>query len=263
LQVKRKPVAIDITEDGFLLAVLSRPSQVDLYEIHGEGDNQIKKRRTIMLVHEASSIVISPDARILITGNKFGIEVIAIGPEVPETTRRTLSGPAGDALEFSDDGRTLLITGYARKSDGSALFVLPGLYDGPLTEEGEPIPQPPEAAWTGSVLFPETARIARQATLLPDADTGTFNELFAFNAEEDSWGHAQSSWTMLCLPCLPMLILQRWLCGCAGPPISGFTKYRVGSTSRVRRLRWMLLFSLAFASRSPMTTQVLCRRSVC
>ncbi|KNG45222.1 f-box domain-containing protein [Stemphylium lycopersici] len=188
LQVKRKPVAIDITEDGFLLAVLSRPSQVDLYEIHGEGDNQIKKRRTIMLVHEASSVVVSPDARILITGNKFGIEVMAIGPEVAETTRRTLSGPAGDALEFSDDGRTLLITGYARKSDGSALFVLPGLYDGPLTEEGEPIPQPPEAAWTGSVLFPETARIARQATLLPDADTGTFNELFAFNAEEDSWG---------------------------------------------------------------------------
>ncbi|KAL6702758.1 hypothetical protein ACN47E_000992 [Coniothyrium glycines] len=188
LQVRRKPVAIDITEDGFLLAVLSRSSQVDLYEIHGDGDNQIKKRRTISLVHEASSIVISPDARILITGNKFGIEVIAIGPDVPETARRTLSGPAGDALEFSDDGRTLLITGYARKSDGSALFVLPGLYDGPLTEEGEPIPQPPEAAWTGSVLFPETARIARQATLLPDADTGTFNELFAFNAEEDSWG---------------------------------------------------------------------------
>jgi hypothetical protein len=188
LQVRRKPVAIDVTEDGFLLAVLSRPSQVDLYEIHGEGDDQIKKRRTIMLVHEASSVVISPDARILITGNKFGIEVMAIGPDAPETARRTLSGPAGDALEFSDDGRTLLITGYARKSDGSALFVLPGLYDGPLTEEGEPIPQPPETAWTGSVLFPETARIARQATLLPDADTGTFNELFAFNAEEDSWG---------------------------------------------------------------------------
>jgi hypothetical protein len=188
LQATRKPVAIDVTEDGSLLAVLSRPSQVDLYEIHGEGDNQIKKRRTIMLVHEASSVVISPDARILITGNKFGIEVMAIGPDAPETARRTLSGPAGDALEFSDDGRTLLITGYARKSDGSALFVLPGLYDGPLTEEGEPIPQPPETAWTGSVLFPETARIARQATLLPDADTGTFNELFAFNAEEDSWG---------------------------------------------------------------------------
>jgi hypothetical protein len=188
LQVKRKPVAMDISEDGFLLAVLSRPSQVDVYEIHGEGDNQIKKRRTIMLVHEASSVVVSPDARILITGNKFGIEVMAIGSDAPETARRTLSGPAGDALEFSDDGRTLLITGYARKSDGSALFVLPGLYDGPLTEEGDPIPQPPEAAWTGSVLFPETARIARQATLLPDADTGTFNELFAFNAEEDSWG---------------------------------------------------------------------------
>ncbi|KAJ4368490.1 hypothetical protein N0V86_009395 [Didymella sp. IMI 355093] len=188
LQVKRKPVAIDITEDGFLLAVLSRPSQVDLYEIHGEQGGQIKIRRTVQLVHEASSLVISPDARILITSNKFGIEVVAVFPDAPVTARRTLSGPAGDALEFSDDGRTLLITGYARKSDSSALFVLPGLYDGPLDEEGAPIPQAPEVVWTGSVLFPETARIARQATLLPDADTGTFNELFAFNAEEDSWG---------------------------------------------------------------------------
>ncbi|KAL5119427.1 hypothetical protein ACEQ8H_002696 [Pleosporales sp. CAS-2024a] len=188
LQVKRKPVAVDITEDGFLLAVLSRPSQVDVYEMHGEGDKQIRKRRTILLVHEASCVVVSPDARILITGNKFGIEVVAIAPDTPDTARRTLSGPAGDVLEFSDDGRTLLITGYARKSDGSALFVLPGLYDGPLTDDGVPIPQPPEHAWTGSVLFPETARIARQATLLRDADTGTCNELFAFNAEEDSWG---------------------------------------------------------------------------
>lgn len=188
LQVKRKPVAVDITDDGFLLAVLSRPSQVDLYEIHGEQGEQIKMRRTVQLVHDASSLVISPDARILITGNKFGIEVVAVFPDAPVTARRTLSGPAGDALEFSDDGRTLLITGYARKSDSSALFVLPGLYDGPLDEEGAPIPQAPEVVWTGSVLFPETARIARQATLLPDADTGTFNELFAFNAEEDSWG---------------------------------------------------------------------------
>jgi hypothetical protein len=188
LQVKRKPVAVDITEDGFLLAVLSRPSQVDLYEIHGEQGGQIKMRRTVQLVHEASSLVISPDARILITSNKFGIEVVAVFPDAPVTARRTLSGPAGDALEFSDDGRTLLITGYARKSDSSALFVLPGLYDGPLDEEGAPIPQAPEVVWTGSVLFPETARIARQATLLPDADTGTVNELFAFNAEEDSWG---------------------------------------------------------------------------
>jgi hypothetical protein len=188
LEVKRKPVAIDITEDGFVLAVLSRPSQVDLYEIHGEADRQIKKRRTIMLVHEASSLVLSPDGLILIAGNKFGIEVVAIGPDVPESLRRSLSGPVGDSLEFSEDGRTLLITSYARTSASSSVFVLPGLYDGPLNDEGVPLPASPEAVWTGTVLFPETARIARQATLLPDADTGQVNELFAFNAEEDTWG---------------------------------------------------------------------------
>lgn len=188
LQVKRKPVAIDITEDGFLLAVLSRPSQVDLYEIHGEQDRQIKKRRTISLVHEAETLAISPDGLIIITGNRFGIEVVAIGPDAPDTARRTLTGQTGDTLEFSDDGRTLLITSYARKSISSSLYVLPGLFDGPLNEEGVPIPEPPDTLWTRSMLFPETAKIARQATLLPDADTGHVSELFAFNAQEDSWG---------------------------------------------------------------------------
>lgn len=188
LEVRRKPVAIDILEDGSLLAVMSRSSQVDIYEIHGEQDRQIKKRRTIMLVHEAHAMAISPDGLILITGNNFGIEVVSIGPNAPETSRRVLSGPVGDTLEFSDDGRTLLITGYARKSGSTSMFILPGLYDGPLNEEGEPVPAAPEAAWTGLVLFPETTRIARQATLLPDADSGQVNELFAFNAEEDTWG---------------------------------------------------------------------------
>jgi hypothetical protein len=193
LGLRRKPVALDIADNGFLLAVLSRPSQVDLYELHGDGDTNthgapIRIRRTIRLVHDATSIVLSPDARILITGNQFGIEVIAVAPAAPESARRTLSGPAGDALEFSDDGRTLLITAYARNAHSSALFVLPGLYDGPLDIDGAPIPQPPDAIWTTSVLFPETARIARQATLLPDADSGTANELFAFSADDDSWG---------------------------------------------------------------------------
>ena len=193
LGLRRKPVALDIADNGFLLAVLSRPSQVDLYELHGDGDTNthgapIRIRRTIRLVHDATSIVLSPDARILITGNQFGIEVIAVAPAAPESARRTLSGPAGDALEFSDDGRTLLITAYARNAHSSALFVLPGLYDGPLDTDGAPIPQPPDAIWTTSVLFPETARIARQATLLPDADSGTANELFAFSADDDSWG---------------------------------------------------------------------------
>jgi hypothetical protein len=141
-----------------------------------------------MLVHEASSLVLSPDGLILIAGNKFGIEVVAVGPDAPESLRRSLSGPVGDVLEFSDDGRTLLITSYARTSTSSSIFVLPGLYDGPLNDEGVPLPASPEAVWTGTVLFPETARIARQATLLPDADTGQVNELFAFNTEDDSWG---------------------------------------------------------------------------
>ncbi|CAI6334880.1 unnamed protein product [Periconia digitata] len=189
LQVKRKPVAVDVTEDGFLLAVLSKPTQVDVYEIHNQGqDRPIKKRRTLLLAHEAKTVAISPDGLILIAGNTIGIEVLEIGPDAPETSRRTLSGPVGDILEFSDCGRTLLITSHARKSASSSLYVLPGLYDGPFDDEGVPIQQAPATVWTGSVLFPETAKIARQATLIPDTETGQVNELFAFNAQEDTWG---------------------------------------------------------------------------
>lgn len=185
LQVRRKPVAVEVSDDGKLLAVLARPAQVDVYEL-GAG---ITKRRTIALVHEASSLALSPDARILIAGNQLGIEAVAIGPGVSDTARRTLSGPPGDALEFADDGRTLLITSTTPSSDGTtALFVLPSLYDAPLTDDGEPLTEPPETAWTASVLFPEPARRARCATLLPDPATGTVNELLAWNGPEHAWG---------------------------------------------------------------------------
>ena len=188
LDIRRKPVALDILDDGTLLVVLSTPTKVDVYQLLGEGERMIEKKRTILLENDSKAIALSPDGLVLATGHQYGIEVISLAPTATESDRRSVTCQDMDALQFSDDGRTLLATTYARRTGCSTVFTVHGPYDGPFTEEGVPIQQDVDKAWTSQILFPEKAMIARQAALLPDSNTGQVNELFAFDADEDSWG---------------------------------------------------------------------------
>ncbi|KAF2817318.1 uncharacterized protein BDZ99DRAFT_366200, partial [Mytilinidion resinicola] len=188
LEVRRKPVALDILDDGTLLAVLSTPSKVDVYRLPSEGDQPIVKERTILLEYDSNSIALTPEGLVLATGNEFGIEVMSLAPNATEANKRYVSSPRMDTLQFSDDGRTLLATTFARQSGTSTIFTVHGAFDGPFTEEGIPIQQEVDKAWTTQILFPEKIKVARQASLLPDSSTGQVNELFAFDATEGSWG---------------------------------------------------------------------------
>lgn len=188
LDIRRKPVALDILDDGTLLVVLSTPTKVDVYQLLGEGERMIEKKRTVLLENDSKAIALSPDGLVLATGHQYGIEVISLAPTATESDRRSVTCQDMDALQFSDDGRTLLATTYARRTGCSTVFTVHGPYDGPFTEEGVPIQQDVDKAWTSQILFPEKAMIARQAALLPDSNTGQVNELFAFDADEDSWG---------------------------------------------------------------------------
>jgi len=188
LEIRRKPIALDILDDGSTLAVLSKPTQVDLYKLNGENEGKVEKHRTVLLENEATTLALTPCGLILATNHRFGIEIFSICPDASESCRRTAACPPMDCLEFSDDGRTLLCTTYARKSGGSTVFSVNGSYDGPFTEEGEPIQQEVDKAWTTQILFPEKINFASQATLLPDRSTGQINEIFAYNTKERHWG---------------------------------------------------------------------------
>jgi hypothetical protein len=188
LEVRRKPVALDIMDNGSLLAVLSTPSKVDVYRLPSDEAEAIKKERTILLEYDSKSIALTSDGLVLATGNEFGIEIMSLALNANEANKRYVSSPRMDNLQFSEDGRTLLATTSARRSGISTIFTVHGAFDGPFTEEGIPIQQEVDKAWTTQILFPEKIRIARQASLLPDSSTGQVNELFAFDASEDSWG---------------------------------------------------------------------------
>ncbi|KAF2202051.1 hypothetical protein GQ43DRAFT_480213 [Delitschia confertaspora ATCC 74209] len=186
LEIRRKPIALDIMDDGSLLAVLSKPTQVDLYKLTGQSQGGIERHRTFMLENEAHTLAICPNGLVLATGHQYGIEIFSLGRTASESLRRTVACTPMDNLEFSDNGRTLLCTGSTKRTEGSTLFSINDSFDVPFTEDGIPIQQDVDKAWTTQILFPDKASIASQATLLPT--TGQVNELFAYNSDEHIWG---------------------------------------------------------------------------
>ncbi|KAH7034220.1 hypothetical protein B0J12DRAFT_534387, partial [Macrophomina phaseolina] len=188
LEIRRKPIAVEVLDDGSLLAVLSTPHKVDLYRLQ-DGDNHgLEKTKSVILTVDANTIALSPDGMVLATGYQYGIELVSLAEKASEHDRRSVNCDPMDHLAFSDDGRTLLATTSARLPRATTVFSVHGAFDGPFTEDGELIPQECHVAWTRQILFPEKAVTAKQAVLLPDTLTGQVNELFAFDAEEDSWG---------------------------------------------------------------------------
>lgn len=188
LEVRRKPVAVEIMDDGSLLAVLSNPFKVDLYRLQADGAPGLEKVKSIILTVDAHTIALSPDGMVLATGHPFGIELVSLAEKASEHDRRSVNCDPMDHLMFSDDGRTLIATASARMPRPTTVFSVHGAFDGPLTEDGDLIPQECHIAWTRQILFPEKAHTAKHALILPDPLTGHVNELFAFDAEEDTWG---------------------------------------------------------------------------
>lgn len=188
LEVRRKPIAVEVLDDGSLLAVLSNPHKVDLYRLQDGDTHGLEKTKSVILSVDATTIALSPDGMVLATGYQYGIELVSLAEKASEHDRRSVNCDLMDHLAFSDDGRTLLATTSARLPRATTVFSVHGAFDGPFTEDGELIPQECHVAWTRQILFPEKAVTAKQALLLPDTLTGQVNELFAFDAEEDSWG---------------------------------------------------------------------------
>ncbi|KAK8166311.1 hypothetical protein IWX90DRAFT_385933, partial [Phyllosticta citrichinensis] len=188
LQVRRKPVAVEILDDASLLAVLSNPFKVDLYRLQVDGVSGLERIKSVILTVDASTIALSPDGMVLATGYSFGIELVSLAEKASENDRRSANCDPMDHLMFSDDGRTLIATASARMPRPTTVFSVHGAFDGPLTEDGDLIPQENHVAWTRQILFPEKAHTAKHALILPDPLTGHVNELFAFDAEEDTWG---------------------------------------------------------------------------
>ncbi|KAF2090004.1 hypothetical protein K490DRAFT_35058, partial [Saccharata proteae CBS 121410] len=165
LEVRRRPIAVEILDDGSLLVVLATPHKVDVYALGAKDAGVIEKKRSIVLTGDASSLALSPDGLLVATGYEYGIELMSLAEHATDANRRTITCEPMGHLSFSDDGRTLLATSSARYTRPSTIFTVNGAFDGPFTGDGELVPQ-----------------------AVDDPATGQINELFAFNAEKDAWG---------------------------------------------------------------------------
>lgn len=192
-KVRRKPIAMAISDDPQTLAVLSNPHNVDVYcKSYDEGDQgdgnwHNLKQRSMIFGHEITTIALSPDGKILAAGYRGGVEIVACALEASENQRRQVSCEPMAELAFSYDGRTLLATSTTKKTRPSTIISVGSALDGPMSDEGIMESLPPERAWISQLLFPERASQARQAAMLPDND-GVVAELFAFNVEQETWG---------------------------------------------------------------------------
>ncbi|KAF2093694.1 hypothetical protein NA57DRAFT_81197 [Rhizodiscina lignyota] len=191
-KVRRKPITMAISDYPQTIAILSNPHNVDVYSSTSESNEEgvwcNLKQRSIIFGHEISTIALSPDATILAAGFRGGVEIVSVAPDAMDNQRRQINCEPMADVAFSGDGRTLIATSTTRKTRPTTIISVGNGLDGPISDEGIMEALPPQQAWISQLLFPERATHARQAALLPDPLTGQVNELFAFNAENDSWG---------------------------------------------------------------------------
>lgn len=115
LELKKRPLAVEVLDDGSLLAVLASPHRVDLYRLMKANRTALEKVKSVLLGNETRTLALSPDGLVLATGWKHGLELVSLAAEASETDRRTLTCACMDSLAFSEDGKTLLATSSIRQ----------------------------------------------------------------------------------------------------------------------------------------------------
>lgn len=173
LKILRRPASTTITDDGFILAVLSTDLQVDLYDLR---TSPPKHTRAVALDHTPRTIALSPTGSVLACAYDSGVEVSALDTTSINTDRRAVKCYAVDSLSFSQDGTQLLGSTMQSRSPSTVILTAP-YYDpgGSLPEDTV------SALWTTSILFPNGSRDCSHAVLLPNPSDGESSWTFTYD----------------------------------------------------------------------------------
>ncbi|KAF2404672.1 hypothetical protein EJ06DRAFT_215573 [Trichodelitschia bisporula] len=184
-RIRRKPLAVAITDTG-RFAVLTTPHKIDVYQC-GDGGVDIltapnRKLHTVYLNNEAKALALSSAGDAVAAGSDGGIEICNLSPGCLETDKRHINSGAVETLSFSEDGRSLLITGPARRCRQSTVISIDSALEDTFNEDIIAAPPPLGKIWISQLLFPERFA-ARQAAFLPESGPGPTNELLAYDAQ--------------------------------------------------------------------------------
>ncbi len=183
---RRRPIATDIHDEGSILAVLSDAYSINVYRIVREGNVRLEHSRKIHLSLASRKIVICPDGLVLaaLREDRRGMEFISLAAGSHENDRRSVRCETFDYGMFSSDSRTFLGSTYDTSCSASVMISVHPL-DGPIDEEGVPLSEKSDRAWTRRLLFPQKIDDTHHACLMPRAANGMAEWMVAAVSGDD------------------------------------------------------------------------------
>lgn len=180
--LKRRPLAVEILDDGTFLAILSDQHTVNVWDL---SQSSLKRSRTIKLDFPTYCIALAPTGGLLAVAYEGGVEIFSLDPDALPTDRRAVRSQKMDRLSFSQDGSTLLGTTTRINASSSVVVNVPVF---PASPSGVPTSEELKEAWCSELLHPENIRNSSHATFMRENRDTCTDRLFAWNGIADTFG---------------------------------------------------------------------------
>lgn len=179
--LKRRPLAVELTDEGNTMAILSDDHTVNIYDL----GHQLRRTRTIKLDFPTNCIALAPTGGLLAAAYEGGVEIFSLDPGALPTDRRAVRSIKMDRMTFSEDGSTLLGT-TTRVNVSSTVVVSVPVF--PCAADGIPTHAELKEAWCSELLHPENIRNSSHAVFMRESRTTCNDRVFAWNGLEDTFG---------------------------------------------------------------------------
>ncbi|KXL49338.1 hypothetical protein M433DRAFT_153031 [Acidomyces richmondensis BFW] len=180
--LKRRPLAVEIVDDGDVLAILADEHTVNVYDLRHQ---RLQRTRTIKLDFPTNCIALAPMGGLLAVAYEGGVEIFSLDASALPTDRRAVRSQRMDKLAFSEDGSTLLGT-TTRINTSSTVVVSVPIF--PAAMNGVPSHEELKEAWCSELLHPENIRNSSHATFMREDGTSCNDRVFAWNGLADTFG---------------------------------------------------------------------------
>lgn len=180
--LRRRPLAVEVVDEGGTLAVLADAHTVNVYNL---SHHRVQLLKTFKTDYPAHTLALSATGGLLAAAYEGGVEIFSLDPDALSTDRRAARAPRLDKLVFSDNGSTLLGTTTRLNISATVVLSVPVF---PAAENGVPTHAELREAWCTNILEPENINNSSHATFMRENGRSHNENLFAWNAHEDKFG---------------------------------------------------------------------------
>lgn len=180
--LKRRPLAVEIVDDGNVLAILADEHTVNVYDL---SHHRLRRTRTIKLDFPTNCIALAPTGGLLAAAYEGGVEIFSLDASALPTDRRAVRSQKMDRMCFSEDGSTLLGTTTRINVSFTVVVSVPVF---PADRNGVPTHEELKEAWCSELLHPENIRNSSHANFMREHRSTTNERLFAWNGLADTFG---------------------------------------------------------------------------